>query len=619
MRIFLKVFLLFFFSTSLLKADNDSSRVSTQNPNSLTKFFNKNQWEFDSTFCINSSLHDFQKYIPKNTLGNTGLAVNELYYNPFTIEPGFNYFKNNFSNYFFSPQNIQFYNTRTPYTDLFYVIGTKKEQFFKMTFSYNIKKNWNVTTDFMRIRSEGTYLRQNTNDNSIAISTNYKSENNKYWVLGGIIFNSYKNAENGGIADDSVFKKGGSVDQRLLDISLTDSKHNFGNANVFIKQIYNLGSKSSDTTKQEIIPSSRFILNSSLDATYLKYEDNNPTSGYYSNIFYDSTRTADSTFFYKVDNELSWKRLNNHKYRGVMDILGFGLSLKHEFIKVQQKSTDSVFNNIMGGAEIYNTYSQHSLFWNVSGKYVLTGYNKEDYDLKGIIKKENKDSLISITVKTESRLQAPDFIYNSYKSNNFYWSNSFDKAKKIGAEVYFSLEKYDFEINAGINTYSNILYFDNYAMARQFKGKLTIISAAIKKDFNFYNWHLNNKVIYQNVPDSSVIRVPEFILEHSLYYENDLLKKALVLQVGASMFYTSSYYANAYMPSTAEFYLQTEKKYGAYPFIDFFINAQVKTVRIFFKIDHLNSGWTGSNYILTPNYPYPGRTFKFGVSWKFYD
>jgi hypothetical protein len=121
------------------------------------------------------------------------------------------------------------------------------------------------------------------------------------------------------------------------------------------------------------------------------------------------------------------------------------------------------------------------------------------------------------------------------------------------------------------------------------------------------------------LPDSSVIRIPNFISENSLYYENDLFKKALRLQVGASLYYTSAYYADAYMPVTDQFYLQDKKKYGNYPFVDVFINARIKTVRIFFKMDHINSGFSGKKYVLTPGYPYPERAFKFGVSWRFFD
>jgi hypothetical protein len=98
-----------------------------------------------------------------------------------------------------------------------------------------------------------------------------------------------------------------------------------------------------------------------------------------------------------------------------------------------------------------------------------------------------------------------------------------------------------------------------------------------------------------------------------------VLKNAARIQVGVSMFYTSAYFANAYMPATAQFYLQDEKKYGNYPFIDFFFNAQVKNVRIFFKVDHLNSGMMGDTYIQTPGNPMNGRAFKIGFSWRFFD
>jgi outer membrane receptor protein involved in Fe transport len=113
--------------------------------------------------------------------------------------------------------------------------------------------------------------------------------------------------------------------------------------------------------------------------------------------------------------------------------------------------------------------------------------------------------------------------------------------------------------------------------------------------------------------------LPEYTLEHSLFYENDIFNRAARIQIGASVFYSSAYYADAYMPATAQFYLQDNKKYGNYPYIDFFVNAKVKNVRVFFKIDHLNSGWMGNTYIPVQNYPMNGRAFKVGFSWRFFD
>lgn len=622
MRIFISpVLLILQLTPFFLRAENDTTKTNPGNPPSITRLFNQNQFEYaDSTFSINSSLYDFQKYVPKNTLGNSGLPVHDLQYRPYSSSLGFNYYKNNYAPYSFSPYNLNFFNTRTPYTDLFYVMGTKQEQFFKMTFSYNVKKNWNVTADFLRIHSNGNYIRQETSDNCLSLSTNYRSGNNRYWLLASVIYNRFKNEENGGIADDSTFRASGTADKQLMAVHLDSAKKNAGNANIFLKQILNFGRHSEDTLKKEaIIPESRLILTSSIDGNYFKYDDAIPTSGFYSNIYNDSLTTADSTFYYKIENELSWKRLDNLRHRGIIDQAGFGISLKHQFGSIWQQRSDTVFNNVMAGAEVYNTYSLHSFWWRVSAHYVLDGYNRKDYNAEAVVKKQSRDSLNSLIFRLESVLKSPDFIYDFYRSNHFAWENNFEKTQKNAAEISFTMKKFGLAVSAAYSAYTNILYFDNYAIPRMYKGTVPVLSAALKKDFVFYNWHLNNTIVYQQTPDSSVIRLPQLILEHSLYYEHDLLKKALRLQIGAAVHYTSSYYADAYMPATGQFYLQDEKKYGNYPLVDFFVNAQIKTVRVFLKVDHLNSGWSGNNYILTPDYPYADRTFKFGVSWKFFD
>jgi hypothetical protein len=605
-------------SAYLFSINNDTSKVVERG--SATKWFTENQFEFpDSTTDLTSSLTDFHKYISKNTLGNAGLAEQNPAYRPSREQIGFKYSTNHYSNYYYHPYDLRFYNTRVPYTDLFYVIGTKREQLFKGTFSYNLKKNWNIAADFCRIRSEGSHLRQNTNDNFIALSTNYRSKNNRYWLLSSVIYNSVKNSENGGIADDSVFENI-DLNEKLLLVNLTSAKRSQENANIYLKQIFNFGKRSTDTSSlNSIIPSSRLILTSSFDANSLQYEDKLPTSGYYPAIYYDSTITNDSTFFSKIKNELTWKRLDNKKHRGVIDLIGIGFNFKQEQIKVHQRSLENTFNNYITGGEIYNTYTARSIWWNLSMNYVLRGYNQDDHWASLYFKQNIRDSITSIAFSVESRLQKPDFIYNRFLSNSFQWDTSYSKTVTEGAEISFVSKKFKLEANLSYYRYKNVLYFDSTASPKQFNGSIPLLSAFLKKDLTFYNWHFDNKITYQYLADSSVIRVPEFITENSIYYENNLLKNALRLQIGASLYFLTSYYSNAYMPATEEFYLQDNKKYGNYPFIDFFVNAKIKTVRIFFKIDHLNSGWSGKKYVLTPGYPYPERTFKLGISWRFFD
>lgn len=605
-------FSLLFIPQFLFSVNNDSLNTVKKTPSTL--FYYEHQFEFsDSVNYFDNSLNNFHNYLERGHLGNSGLPYNNLFSPAISNKPEFNYSKNNYSNYFSSPQNIKFFNTRTPFTDLFYVLGSKKEQIFKMTFSYNVKKNWNVTANFNRIRSDGFYPRQNTNDNFLIVSSNFKSNNNRYYFLASIIYNNVKNAENGGVLDDSVISSTG--------VNLSFAKRSTLNQSVFFKQYLNFGERSTDTSKfNSIIPKSRLILTSMVENNILKYEDADPLSGYYSTIYFDSTTTYDSTINYKIENELAWKRLNNNKYRGFVDIFGAAFSVKHQLITVRQNEIDTAFSNISAGAEFYNTYSKNKFWWNISGKYTLSGYNKENYYTSATLKKIIKDSLNILILKAETNSQSPDFIYNHYSSNHFKWNNNFQQSQTSCLGIHFSALKYRFALGANVTSYTNLLFYDSEARATQYKVPVTVMSAFVKKDITLHNWHLNNKVIYQYIPEGiTAIRLPEYVLEHSLYYATGMFKDVMNIQIGASLFYTAAYYANGYMPATAQFYLQNEKKQGNYPFVDFFLNAQIKSVRLFFKIDHLNSGMAGSNYSLTPNYPMNTRAFKLGISWRFYD
>jgi hypothetical protein len=482
-----------------------------------------------------------------------------------------------------------------------------------MAFSFNVKKNWNITANFSRIKSLGFYQRQKTDDTFFALSSNYKTSDNRYMLLISGIVNVIKNEENGGMLNDSAFFAGRSTYNAMLGDAI-----NFRlNKNIFLKQYLNLGHKINDTAP--VITSSRFILTSTFDDFAQKYTDGNPSAGYYKNIYYDSIKTHDSTYVLKFENELAWKRVDNKKHRHIGDMIGLGAGLKHQYISVEQRNMDTIFNNVLSWAELSNLYTKNKFWWSLRGSYGVKGYNKNDYEISGLITKFFKDSLSSISLHVKSKMVEPDFIYNEYLSNHFMWMNEFDKRMEQSIAASLFLNRYDFGLDIDFTNYFNVLYFDTIAVPRQYKGRIPVFSASLNKNIEFHNWHLDNKINYQNVPDSSVIRVPQFILKHALYYENDLFKNAMRLQIGFQVFFNTSFYANAYMPATGQFYLQTEKKYGNYPVLDFFLNAKIKVVNIFFKIDHLNAGFSGNNYMLTPLYILNQRSFKVGVSWKFWD
>ena len=92
----------------------------------------------------------------------------------------------------------------------------------------------------------------------------------------------------------------------------------------------------------------------------------------------------------------------------------------------------------------------------------------------------------------------------------------------------------------------------------------------------------------------------------------------MYIQTGVTFKYFNEYNMNGYHPLLAEFYVQTDKKYGNFPRLDFFINAKVRQTRIYLKAEHFNSSFTGYNYFSAPNNPYRDFTVRFGIVWNFF-
>ncbi len=73
------------------------------------------------------------------------------------------------------------------------------------------------------------------------------------------------------------------------------------------------------------------------------------------------------------------------------------------------------------------------------------------------------------------------------------------------------------------------------------------------------------------------------------------------------------------MPMLRSFYIQDQELVGNYPYFDFYVAAKVKSARVFVKLSHINSGFSGTGYYAAPNYPMADRMLRLGVDWTFWN
>ena len=166
----------------------------------------------------------------------------------------------------------------------------------------------------------------------------------------------------------------------------------------------------------------------------------------------------------------------------------------------------------------------------------------------------------------------------------------------------------------------NRIYYNAESLVAQNSGSLSITSLYARKDFRIGGFNLNHRVLVQFSSDQTVAPVPLVTAYLSYFYEFWVKRDVLRLQVGLDGRYNTSYYAPGYNPALATFYNQREVEVGNYPYIDAFVTAKWKRMRIFLKYQHVNYGLFGNNqYFTVAGYPLNPGMFKLGISWGFYD
>lgn len=642
-------------------------------------FFKRSNVHFDSIKLehIDTSLTRHEIYdpisrelTPYHRLGNLGLAHKPLTFN-LEMKPGFELGMKGFHGYLFNHANLPYFEIWNPYTDLFYVQGPE-EQLLSGKHSQRVMKNLTLGLQFRFIKSLGTYIRQKTNQSSVAGKGRYRTKNKRYAIITNYVFNKLDAEENGGIANDSLFTENIEPERELIGVKLTEDNHNaksrVRHSGLYVQQHYYLSGfksdnvKLADTTKIGRVTDSINSIQAvrvvdSIDSTKLHtdkpkinfsfgklshvfnyhktshiYWDNDTTTSYYPNFYPDTNNTYDSIYFHKISNEIAW---SNGRIDSADQVLKLRFALRHDMVKLawdrgftsrySSGEPDSIpapsnkrFSQFIPSARFRLQLFPHLSISGYGDLVIGEVYNQGDVHLNGMI---NLKSIFDKTDWLSGELnlarQEPYWVLNEYSSNRFQWNNSFKKQDIINANIHYRNKNW----YAGIGYYlvNNYAYLGTDTMPHQFAGELSILKADLRSHHQVGKFTFDNRLIYQQTAQNNILHLPDLIAKTALRFNLSLFNDALITQTGFSILYTSSYYGDAYVPALHSFHLQDNIETGNYPIADVFINIQIKRTRFFFKMSHVNGGFPEYNYFMSPHYPMRDREFRFGLDWKFYD
>nr|WP_319997807.1 putative porin [uncultured Draconibacterium sp.] len=590
----------------------------------------------DST--VLDTLHDYKHiYHPvfKNAISATYTGN---YGNPGMTNDFFQ--RGNQTNYFFlqsrqdyllTPGKIKYMNTTTPYTRFDYSQSENKsrnnETRFDVVHSQNVTPFWNWTFRTNQEKSDGQYSAQDAKDNFVALNTSY---NRDQWnVYGGFISNALKNSENGGLTSDTLLFTGQEAEYWPTNLSETRSK--FNSINYYTNAEYRIGKYDFDPVDSVDVfrPILGIMYSFEHDRYSQKFMDEEDTLNvFFENTYYGNGYKTDEIKYRRVSNVFQLKQYENpnRKYTfGKRAFLGHelyrgntpGIQLNDSTHQVY----DIKYSNLYVGGGIFREMGSFWL-WNFDGKVNLTGRNAGELELNGMITKPFKfwgDSTAAMIFTGSFENRVPDYFQETFHSNHFRWNNDFDAEQRLTLGAKFRAPQRKLELAANYAVINNFLYNNEEAIPDQTANEILVMSVYADKDFNYRRFHFRTRILWQKASEERYLHLPEWSAFVNTYYQF-IISKVMFAQIGSDVRYNTKYYADAYEPATGLFYLQSEKEYGNYPYIDIYATLRLKRTKVFFKYMNLGTHFLdGSTYMTTPNYPMPRATFRLGVSWAWYD
>jgi len=558
---------------------------------------------------------------------NTGQTYNTLSLNASSnkIKPSFSAQARHYN--YMEIEDVNYYNVPTPLTDLYFKTVFSQGQNLDAFFTVNTSKEFNFSIAYKGMRSLGNYQNALTSSGNFRFTTNYQTKNSKYLMRAHITMQDLLNQENGGITDADVqrFISGTEEikDRSVFDPNFENAENTLEGKRFHLEQVYNL------LTKKDSVNTLGLSITNTISFQDKFYEYNQTTAA---NDFFGTSfnntiedRVALEDFYTDFGISLKSNKLGNLDFSLNYNNINYGynslVNLNGQTISNRIKDDFFGFNgsykNKIGKLSLAGSLGAN-LSDEIKGNFLSTDL---DYPI-------TKDINLEVGLNINSRLPNYNLLLNQSAYTNYNWDNkdSFSTINSQQLSAALKSNKY-LNLSLDITNIDNYTFFDLESIQngvkvikpRQYNQSIQYLRIKAQKEFRLGKFALDNTVMYQNVTsDDNVLNVPNVITRNTLYYTDEVFKKALKFQTGITLNFFTEYNGNGYDPLLAEFYTQNQTKIGAFPRLDFFINAKVRQTRIYIKAEHFNSSFTGYDYFSAPNNPYRDFAVRFGLVWNFF-
>ncbi|MGH1336424.1 MAG: putative porin [Aureispira sp.] len=581
---------------------------------------------------IHDGLKNFEEVVPTwdssvwySSLGNILAAPSfDLVYQPPTLDGGFRVGFHQFDPFILKQEHIKYYEVDNyrPFTELYYSQLNQRNNYIKADFGYRFNPNVYFGVQYSLVNQAGYFDHQRTRNQNIGYTMRFMTNNNRYHSYFSFFNTAIKQEDNWGIRDTAI--------QDIATDFLTQVAVNSTNGNTR----YNKTS----------VQYSQFFYNKGVDSLSGVTNANNAWShsiryAFNRYKYFDKFPPTDNSLYglasvnprgirlfirhQELENEISFRQAVGGTLSSAP--LWFKIYGKHRWNLVYQEPITFNVHNFSAGILVQNN-PQFKFKYRVQGQ--LTWAERQlDFFVKGRVGydlgklgylegqaniQRYQPSLVArqLYVSSES-IWDNNLTYRQVQTINFggSYTNQF-QTKLVGVKLRGTVLNH---------TLTNWIYYTK-EQVQQAPTSINLLQVKAAGDIRVWRFHLDNEVIWQpTLVGKEYFRVPELLLQHNLYWQDWIFKRAMLAKVGVRFNYNSNYFANAYSALTGAFYLQNNEPIQMYPRFDAYASFRIWQFRFFARAENIGYFVYGQNYFTAYQHPITNFVVRIGISWRLFD
>ncbi|MGP2569646.1 putative porin [Ornithobacterium rhinotracheale] len=587
-------------------------------------------WQINAPKQVMDTALSIQSYYKQNIYNrdlfgyqvgsNLGLALNPLVYN--IDQPNQGILPAGKRYLYIKPEDVEYFNVKTPTTHFSFENGLKEGQFLQTLFTHSINANLNYALQFNSLNSKGVFQRQSTDDKNFRVSVNYNTPNHRYQLYTNVMTQKIQSEENGGITPESLvaFKDNDDLfrSRERMSPNLFYSTSRFRSKSFYLNQTYGLFKhRNAQDSTQYIFPIKlKHVLK--LESQEYAFKEEQPEE-YYKDFALVNANEKD--FLDKKKFDILKNYLGAQYQWSERLWIDAGAVFKNQSLKFDHPNglTDEKYTNNQFGIEgLLKFELSERLKLNGNAEFLQGTSWGTVYNLDANLKFE---PLKNYAVVAGARIGSRNPSFNLLANQSFYKKLNFDhfgfsneNYQSIYGKLIFA--PLDLEVSAQVSNILNFTYLDQDLNVAQSGNALNYFSVNAKKHQKFGKFHIDAQAQYQMLTaNEDKLPLPKILARAAFYYQNDIFQKNAQVMVGTSAYYYSKFKSRAFFPILNEWQLQNREDIGNYPYVDIFANLKVRQMRIYLRGENISSFVLPGKYLYTPKQPAKDFKIQIGINW----